>query len=143
RPAVFDRYILTLNVAGLFQALAECGQMLRIRTGEGYVQKANHRQRWLLCARREWPGGCRATNEGDEFAALHCGVSRALNQQNSTPQLRQESAALQQFGPICVADGSIATDEVEVTRPRMSASPLKADNLHTISASVRFVPILL
>src|SRR5215475_7443174 len=31
--------------------------------------------------------------------------------------------------------GSIATDEVEVTRSRMSASPLKADNLHTISAS--------
>jgi len=34
-----------------------------------------------------------------------------------------------------VAVGSIATDEVEVTRSRMSASPLKADNLHTISAS--------
>src|SRR5215510_12650122 len=31
--------------------------------------------------------------------------------------------------------GSIATDEVEVTRSRMSASPLKADNLHNISAS--------
>src|SRR5262245_14646162 len=31
--------------------------------------------------------------------------------------------------------GSIATDEIEVTRSRMSASPLKADNLHTISAS--------
>src|SRR5215472_11446724 len=31
--------------------------------------------------------------------------------------------------------GSIGTDEVEVTRSRMSASPLKADNLHTISAS--------
>jgi len=31
--------------------------------------------------------------------------------------------------------GSIATDEVEVTRSRMSASPLKADNLHTISAN--------
>src|SRR5262245_25586896 len=34
-----------------------------------------------------------------------------------------------------VSNGSIATDEVEVTRSRMSASPLKADNLHTISAS--------
>src|SRR5262245_46038082 len=34
-----------------------------------------------------------------------------------------------------VRNGSIATDEVEVTRSRMSASPLKADNLHTISAS--------
>jgi hypothetical protein len=32
--------------------------------------------------------------------------------------------------------GSIATDEVEVARSRMSASPLKADNLHTISASL-------
>jgi hypothetical protein len=32
-------------------------------------------------------------------------------------------------------NGSIATDEVEVTRSRTSASPLKADNLHTISAS--------
>src|SRR5262245_21385368 len=31
--------------------------------------------------------------------------------------------------------GSIATDEVEVTRFRISASRLKADNLHTISAS--------
>src|SRR5262249_38830825 len=43
--------------------------------------------------------------------------------------------AQQQYGEGNVADGSIATDEVEVTRSRMSASPLKADNLHTISAS--------
>jgi len=35
--------------------------------------------------------------------------------------------------------GSIATDEVEVTRSRMSASPLKADNF-TPSQQVRLVP---
>src|SRR5262249_14465628 len=42
------------------------------------------------------------------------------------------------FIPRCTVNdcsGSIATDEVEITRSRMSASPLKADNLHTISAS--------
>jgi hypothetical protein len=33
----FDRRVLALDVAGLFQALAECGQLLCIRTGEGYV----------------------------------------------------------------------------------------------------------
>src|SRR5262249_27367483 len=43
--------------------------MLRIRTGEGYVQKANHRQRRLLCARRERPRGHRAAEKRDELAA--------------------------------------------------------------------------
>src|SRR5262249_14928946 len=47
----------------------------------------------------------------------------------------QDTAALRDFALLYVADGSIATDEVDVTRSRMSASPLKADNLHTISAS--------
>src|SRR5262249_44997264 len=44
-------------------------------------------------------------------------------------------AAVQNSGRAKDRYGSIATDEVEVTRSRMSASPLKADNLHTISAS--------
>src|SRR5262249_43961761 len=46
-----------------------------------------------------------------------------------------EPGALQLSSTVHVSEGSIATDEVEVTRSRMSASPLKADNLHTISAS--------
>src|SRR5262249_37014325 len=44
------------------------------------------------------------------------------------PQLRQETAALRDFAPAYVGSGSVATDEVEITRSRMSASPLKADN---------------
>src|SRR5262249_55432063 len=48
---------------------------------------------------------------------------------------RAQAAALRDFDPAYDRCGSIATDEVEVTRSRMSASPLKADNLHTISAS--------
>ena len=42
---------------------------------------------------------------------------------------------MRDFNLAYVCWGSIATDDVEVTRSRMSASPLKADNLHTISAS--------
>src|SRR5262249_32750810 len=45
------------------------------------------------------------------------------------------ACASQRNTPAHVGSGSIATDEVEVTRSRMSASPLKADNLHTISAN--------
>jgi hypothetical protein len=53
RPAIFDRHILALDVAGLFQPMAECGQLLRIRIGEGRVQEPDHRHRGLLRARRE------------------------------------------------------------------------------------------
>src|SRR5262249_27702139 len=93
RPAVFDRYILTLNVAGLFQALAECGQMLRIRTGEGYVQKANHRQRRLLCARRERPRH-RTAEQRDELAALHHSITWSVRASNVVGTSRPSALAV-------------------------------------------------
>ena len=61
----------------------------------------------------------RPTDHGLGIAGLEW-ISGCASQQKAVPLVR---------------DGSIATDEVEVTRSRMSASPLKADNLHTISAS--------
>ena len=52
-PAVFDRHVLALNVAGLLQALAEPTQTLRVpavrRCG---VEEPDHRHRRLLRARR-------------------------------------------------------------------------------------------
>jgi hypothetical protein len=46
----------------------------------------------------------------------------------------ERNTATQEDWIVDGGNGSIATDELEVTRSRMSASPLKADNLHTISS---------
>src|SRR5262245_34100591 len=73
----------------------------------------------------------------DRFLQTTPAVTPARTPRQHTAFVRIKSglAALRDFKPAYVGSGSIATDEVEVTRSRMSASPLKADNLHTISAS--------
>src|SRR5215471_13571506 len=58
-PAVFDRDVLTLDIAHLGKTAAECGIELH---GNGLAQAAeisNYRHRWLLLrARRERPQCC-------------------------------------------------------------------------------------
>src|SRR5262245_14350547 len=73
----------------------------------------------------------------DRFLQTTPAVTPARTPRQHTAFVRIKSglAALRDFKPAYVGSGSIATDEVEVTRSGMSASPLKADNLHTISAS--------
>ena len=67
-PAVFNRAVLTLDKAGLPEALAKGRR-------EGHVagraaQKADHRHRRLLRTRGERPR-CRAAEERDERASSH------------------------------------------------------------------------
>src|SRR5271169_5992562 len=70
RPAVFDRQILSLDVAGLAQSLAECGHIRckLARRGAGGAEIADHRHRLLLRTRRDRPGHRRATEECYELA---------------------------------------------------------------------------
>jgi hypothetical protein len=65
-PAVFNRRVHTLDLAGLFQAPVMCGRKGREGTGRRRAaQKSDHRHR-LLRARREGPRRCRAAEQGDE-----------------------------------------------------------------------------
>ena len=47
-PAVMDRYVLALDIAGLFQALAKCAQTVRQRVRGPAVKESDHRHRRLL-----------------------------------------------------------------------------------------------
>ena len=69
-PAVFDRHVLALDIAGFLQALAECAQTVRDRVRRFAVEEPDHRHRRLLRARRERPRGRRAAEQRDELAPL-------------------------------------------------------------------------
>src|SRR5262245_34992175 len=69
-PAIFDREVLALNIAALFEPLAKGTQQIRIPLRRCGVEIPNHRQRCLLRARRERPRRC-AAEKRDEVAALH------------------------------------------------------------------------
>src|SRR5262249_47039573 len=66
-----DVHILTFEVAGLFQTLAECGDKMGRLIWRPAAQKADHRHRRLLSARRDRPRRRRAAEKRDEFAAIH------------------------------------------------------------------------
>src|SRR5262249_38538557 len=68
RPAVFDRHIPTLDIAGFRQALPKRGQEVCILLGRSSVKKADHRHRRLLRHCRGRPRR-RATEQRDELAA--------------------------------------------------------------------------
>jgi hypothetical protein len=55
RPAVFDRDVLALDVAGFVQSLEECSHEGRRRTGRSRVEEADHRHHLLLRSRGGWP----------------------------------------------------------------------------------------
>ena len=75
-PAVFDRHVLALDIAGFLQALAKCAQAVRERVRRCAVEKPDHRHRRLLRARRERPRR-RAAEQRDELAPLHSITSSA------------------------------------------------------------------
>src|SRR5262249_14079792 len=77
RPAVFDRYVLALDVACFLQALAERDHEVRGVSERGAAQETNNRHRRLLRPRREWPRGRRAAEQRDEFAPVHSITSSA------------------------------------------------------------------
>src|SRR5262249_3761058 len=83
RPTVFDRDILALAKAGLFQTFAKCAQAVRESIRRYRGEEADNRQRLLLRARGERP--CRRAAEcdqqfppsdGDCHAPLPCEVRK-------------------------------------------------------------------
>src|SRR5258708_23613027 len=74
RPAILDRHILTLDVAGLTKALAECGQIACTIDRRRAAKESYHRHRRLLRARRARAKnrryGRRAAEKRDEVAAF-------------------------------------------------------------------------
>jgi hypothetical protein len=77
RPAVFDRHVAPLDVAGFAQPFAECRQSAGVPLWGGNVEIPNHRHRRRLRLRRERPCRC-AAEECDELAPFHFGVSQTL-----------------------------------------------------------------
>src|SRR4051812_17477628 len=71
RPAVFDRHILSLDVAGFAQSLAERAHQRCKRAGRRAVENADHRHRLLLCAPGERPCRHRAGEKNYEIASPH------------------------------------------------------------------------
>src|SRR5262245_26239840 len=68
RPAIFDRHVLTLDVAGFGQALTELGPGTRGLRGGKKVEEPDDRHRRLLRPRRERPRGRSAPEQRDELA---------------------------------------------------------------------------
>ena len=83
-PAVFDRYVLALDMTGFLQTLAKSAQTVHVRAGRRAVQEPDHRHRLLLRPRRQRP--CRrACKSRDELAPSHVGaLNPALGQLATT-----------------------------------------------------------
>ena len=70
-PAVFDRHIVALDIAGFLKPLAERGHHGRMRFRRRGVEKSNHRHRRLLRVRRPRPDGHTTAYQRDELASPH------------------------------------------------------------------------
>jgi hypothetical protein len=71
RPSVFDRNVFALDVAGLFEALAERAHAILVCVSRLSAQESDHRDRRLLCARHTRPCDRRAAEQSNEIAPLH------------------------------------------------------------------------
>ena len=69
-PAKIDRYIATLDKAGIAQALAKRAQRACVQVRRRTAEKADHRH-CLLRGRYKWPR-CRNAEKCDERAPPHC-----------------------------------------------------------------------
>src|SRR5262245_60783880 len=78
RPAILDRRILALDVAGFTKALPECGQIACTISKRRAAEQSYHRHCRLLRARRQRPR-CRTTEKRYELAAPHSITSSASN----------------------------------------------------------------
>jgi hypothetical protein len=68
---VFDRYVLTFDIAGLLQALAKRGQKLRVIAARPAGEESYHWHCRLLRAHGERPQGRRAPENSDELTSPH------------------------------------------------------------------------
>src|SRR6516165_5979508 len=66
RPAVFDRHIMALDIAGFLQALEKRnGEVLEVIISGPGAEIPDYRQRWLLRPRRERPSRCAAQSRDE------------------------------------------------------------------------------
>src|SRR5262245_31657200 len=77
RPALRNRHILALDVAGFTKALAECGQISCTIDRRRAAEEPNHRHRRLLRVRRERPSGYTAAEKCDEVPPPHGAYPKA------------------------------------------------------------------
>src|SRR5262249_26022333 len=76
-PAVFDRDVLALDIASLFQTPTERGQEMWVRAGDSGIEESDYRHRRLLRARRERPRGHAAEQRDERAAFVHSITSSA------------------------------------------------------------------
>jgi hypothetical protein len=77
RETVFDRQVLALDIAGFLQPLPEGNHTVIFGLSRLGAQPPDHRQRRLLRARRERPGGRRTAKKGYELASPHGAYPKA------------------------------------------------------------------
>src|SRR5215469_2182191 len=94
RPAILDRHILTLDVAGFTNALPECGQIACTISKRRAAEEPDHWHRSLLRARRERPRGCRAPEQRDELAALHHSITSSARARSVAGTSRPSALAV-------------------------------------------------
>src|SRR6266581_1657517 len=71
RPAILDRHVLAVYVAGFLQSLAKRGCVGSIPLRRCAVEESDCRHRRLLCPRRERPRRSRSAEKRDELPPPH------------------------------------------------------------------------
>src|SRR5262245_28995275 len=77
RPAIFNRHVLALDVAGVAKPLSERAHEWCVGVRRSAVEEPDHRHRRLLRARHSRPRRRRAADQRDEFAPFHSITSSA------------------------------------------------------------------
>src|SRR5262249_22189474 len=135
RPAVFDRQILALDVAGFAQSLTERGQRRGTRTRRAAAEETDHRHRRLLRSQTSRRGQqaahnkhqlaaghdcCLATTKGVRVFAIR-GTVQTIEPKPSTksPRVTARAASLSGWfegrvwvdcGPSCIVRKAAAVD---------------------------------
>jgi hypothetical protein len=91
------------NKTGFFETPVKCAQTACDCVGRCRMEKSDHRHRRLLRVCRERPRCRAAAKQRDELAPFHCQVPPVLSTEGTTPQPRQEAAALRDFNPAMTA----------------------------------------
>src|SRR5262249_32543222 len=119
-PAVFDRDVLVLDIAGILEALAKSAQTLGRPVRRCRVEEPNNRQRALLRASRGRPRSRRTAKQRDDLAAfqkLHSGLLRTMGQHTGLASIRSGVCCAARFRPGLLP---LRVNRVDSDRSRMS-----------------------
>src|SRR6516164_11103033 len=93
-PAIFDRHVLALDIAGVLEALAECAHTVRKRVRRCTAEEPDHRHGRLLCTRRERPRCRRAAEQRDEVTAFHHSITSSARASSVGGTVRSSALAV-------------------------------------------------